>query len=169
MKTLIVTLALVAVAFAFEVEDIPPHMKDRLDRYVTLKKQWAVKWTSMSEEEQKNYEQVLLARLEHLPEIEHRRIHERVQFMPEEHRHKLRDYLRRRFPQETRPEQLENEVEEIDEIVQSLPDAIRERISSVIRVRFQEATAYSMLEETDEVSGSVKVYQILILSDLSGN
>lgn len=145
MKSLIVALALVATACAFSMDEIPAHMRDRLDRYVAMKRQWRDKWMAMNDDEQKSYEQVLLARLDKLPQIELNRIHERVLSMPEEHRMRLREYLRRRFPVEN----TENEdvVEEIDAIVKSLPEMIRNTISNAIHVSFQEATAYLMNEE----------------------
>lgn len=147
MKLLIVALALVAAVSAFNEDDIPAHMKDRLDRYIVLKNEWKLKWHSMTDSERGHYEQVLLGRLDQLPQIYHQRMHDRIQSMPEEHRMKMRDYLRRRFPQEDR-EEFTNEVDEIDSIIKSLPDAIREKLQDLILVKFQEATAYSI----DDVS-----------------
>lgn len=146
MKALVVVLALVAMACAYETEDIPSFMKDRLDRFIELKKQWQTKWTSMSEVEQKHYEQVLLARLENLPQIELARIHDRVEAMPEAKRAKLLAYLRRRFPVEGQ-ETFENEIAEIDTIIAALPEGIRNKINNEIHIRFQEATAYMIDEE----------------------
>lgn len=149
MKLLFVALALVAAASAYSEDDIPAHMKDRLDRYIALKKVWQEKWHAMSEAERLNYENVILARIDQLPQIHHQRIHDRIESMPEEHRVKLLGYLRRRFPQEEGVE-FDNEIEEIDSIVQSLPDKLREKLQDLIRVQFQEATAYSV----DEVSSN---------------
>lgn len=148
MKLLVVALAVIASACAYSVEDIPAHMRERLDRYVTLKKQWEVKWGSMTESEQQHYEQVLIERLEHLPEIERNRNHDRLVSMPRENRQKLRDFLRRRFPKETSAEEFDNEVEEIETIVASLPELIREKVHQTLLVQFQEASAYN-LEEVD--------------------
>lgn len=151
MKLLVVALALVASTCAYSVEDIPAHMRDRLDRYVTLKKQWEAKWSSMTESEQKHYEQVLIERLEHLPQIERQRNHDRLESMPHEHRQKLRDYLRRRFPKENSGEKFEDEVEEIENIIESLPELIREKLEQTLVVQFQEATAYDGEEIDSEL------------------
>lgn len=146
MKTLIVALVLVATACAFDTQDIPSYMKDRLDRFVELKQQWQSKWVAMTEVERKHYEEVLLARLENLPQIELARIHDRVESMPVEKRVKLLAYLRRRFPVEE-SETFQDDTEEIDYIVSKLPEMIRNKINNEIHVRFQEATAYMMNEE----------------------
>lgn len=150
MKFLIVALAFAAMAQAYDVQDIPAHMRDRLDRYIAMKKQWNEKWAAMDDQQQKTYEEVLLGRISNLPEIEHQRIYDRIASMPDDHRHKLRDYLRRRFPQNA-PEEEVDEVEEIDGIIQSLPEILREKITNVISANFQEATAYNV--EDAEVSG----------------
>lgn len=147
MKTLIIALALVASAYAYSIDDIPQYMQDRLDKYVAIKKRWADKWTSMSEAEQKHYEQVLLERLENLPQIELNRMHDRIETMPEEERTKMLDYLRTRFPLNNDKE-YENDVEEIYDIVLAMPEMLRLKINSIISVRFQEATAYGI----DDVS-----------------
>lgn len=144
MRTLVIALAFVASAYAFNVEDIPAHMKDRLDRAIALKKEWQAKWLSMTVEEQNQYEQVLLARIDQLPQIEIQRIHDRIAALPQEHRLKLRDYLRRRFPVEDSEAEYENEIVEMDDIVQSLPEMIRNKISSIIHAQFQEASAYNI-------------------------
>lgn len=145
MKTLFIALALVASAYAYSIDDIPEYMRDRLDKYVAIKKRWADKWTSMSEAEQKHYEQVLLERLENLPQIELNRMHDRIETMPEEERTKMLDYLRTRFPLNN-DKQYENDVEEIYAIVLALPEMLRLKINSIISVRFQEATAYGIEE-----------------------
>jgi len=43
MKILLIALALVAAACAYDIEDIPDHMKDRLDRFIIMKNQWREK------------------------------------------------------------------------------------------------------------------------------
>lgn len=147
MKTLFLALAFVAMAYAFDVNDIPPHMKDRLDHFILLKKQWSDKWLTMSDQERSNYEHIILSRLEHIPEIEHERFHNRIQDMSEETRLKLRDYLRTRFGnQDQNADEFTDEVEEIDVIVQGLPEIVRDKINSLINVRFQQATAYQVEE-----------------------
>lgn len=146
MKTLIIALALVAMAHAYSLDDIPSHMRDRLDRYIALKKQWEQKWTAMDVDEQMRYEHILLDRIDHLPEIEHKRMFARIEAMPEEKRTKLRDYLRTRFPVEGEAV-FDNEVDEIDEIIKNLPETVRDRISNIINAQFQEATAYDAESE----------------------
>lgn len=143
-----VALALVALTCAYEMKDVPDHMKDRLDRYVALKNEWREKWISMTDAEKKNYEQVLLSRLEVIPEIQHIRLHDKIASLPEEHRHKLLDYLRRRFPLE----QEQTEGDEIDGIIKALPDFIRQKIHEAVYVQFQEATAYNLEGEEDELA-----------------
>lgn len=150
MKTLTFALAFVAMVCAYDITDIPPHMIDRLDHYLALKREWFAKWTSMTEQEQKNYEQILISRLEHLPETQHQLILERIQAMPEDHRLKLRDYLVARFQSEnTHRQQFPNEVHQIDAIIMSLPEAIREKVNGAIKVLFQDATAYGIDDELD--------------------
>jgi rubrerythrin len=150
MKLLIVVLAVVASACAYSVDDIPAHVRARLDRFVALKKQWEEKWGSMTESEREHYEEVLVDRLEHLPQIERLRLHDRIEQLPQEHREKLRDYLRRRFPKENSEEKVfEDDVDEIEETMETLPIEIREKIKETLIVRFQEATAYSEDEDFD--------------------
>lgn len=142
MKLFVVVLALVASSYAFEAEDIPSHMKDRLDRFVALKKDWEVKWYAMNEEEQKNYEKVLIARLEQLPKLEMSRVHDRIVALPEEHRASLLDFLRKRFPLANGQVFADN-MQEINYYIMTLPQQIREKISESIPAQFQEATAYN--------------------------
>lgn len=151
MKFLVVALALVAAAYAYDMQDVPEHMKERLDRYIVLKNQWREKWMGMTEAEQKLYEQVLLSRIEHIPEMQHQRLHEKIVSLSEEHRARLLDFLRRRFPIEEQ-EQFGNEIDQIDVIIKTLPEFIRQKINEVIWVQFQEATAYNSDGEAAQVS-----------------
>lgn len=144
-----VAVALVALTCAYEMKDVPDHMKDRLDRYVALKNEWREKWISMTDAEKTNYEQVLLSRLELIPEIQHKRLHDKIASLPEEHRQKLLDYLRRRFPLE----QEQTEGDEIDVMIKALPEFIRQKIHEVVYVQFQEATAYNL---EGEVSSTIE-------------
>lgn len=148
MKTFIIALALVASAYAYSIDDIPDFMRDRLDRYVALKQRWAEKWSKMTEQEQQHYEQALLDRLDHLPEIELNRMHDRIVAMPEEHRVNMLEFLRMRFPSDS-DKTFDDEVEAIFDIVLKMPELLRNKINAAISVRFQEATAYGM----DDVSG----------------
>jgi len=143
-----VAVALVALTCAYEMEDVPDHMKDRLDRYIALKNEWRGKWISMTDAEKKNYEQVLLSRLDLIPENQNKRLHDKIASLPEEHRQKFLDYLRRRFPLE----QQQTEGDEIDVIIKALPEFIRQKIQEVIYVQFQEATAYNLEGEEDELA-----------------
>lgn len=151
MRVLLVALALVAAAWAYDMEDVPAHMKDRLDRYIILKNQWRDKWLGMTEAEQKNYEQVLLSRIEHIPQMQHQRLHDKIASLPEEQRAKMLDYLRRRFPKEEQGE-LKDDTDEIDEIIKALPEYVRQKINEVIWIQFQEATAYNTDGEVAQVS-----------------
>lgn len=150
MKLLIVALALVASACAYSVDEIPAHMRERLDRFIAIKKQWEVKWSSMTESERKHYEAVLIDRLEHLPQIERQRAHDRLEAMPQEHRVKMLEFLRRRFPK-VDSAQFEDEIQEIESIIDSLPELIREKLQHTIVVQFQEATAYNAEEYDSEL------------------
>lgn len=141
MKLLFVVLAIVASACAFE-EEIPAHMKDRLDSLVNLKKNWEEKWLGMSEDEQKNYEQVLISRIEQLPKLEMSRLHDRIVSLPEEHRTGILGFLRKRFPLQS-GEVFADNMQEINYYIMSLPPQIREKISNSIPAQFQEATAYN--------------------------
>ena len=151
MKLLIVVLAVVASACAYSVEDIPAHVRHRLDRYIEIKKKWEVKWSSMSEDEKAHYEEVLIARLDQMPEIEKLRIHDRLESLPQEHRAKLLEYLRRRFPKEENVEEqvFESDVDEIEKVMEVLPELIRQKVKERLIVSFQEATAYDVEEEHD--------------------
>jgi len=102
----------------------------------------------MNEDEKKNYEQVLLSRIEHIPEMQHQRLHNKINSLPEEHRAKLLDYLRRRFPKEE--QEVSNDADEIDAIIKALPEFVRQKINDVIWVQFQEATAYMFDGEAAE-------------------
>ena len=156
MKFLVVALALVASACAYDVQDVPEHMKDRLDRYIDIKNQWREKWMGMTEAEQKHYEQVLLARIEHIPEMQHQRLQQKIVSLSEEHRARLLNFLRQRFPIEEQ-EQFGNEIDQIDVIIKALPEFIRQKINEVIWVQFQEATAYNTDGEAAQVS-CIKVF-----------
>lgn len=151
MKLLIVALAVVASACAYSVEDIPAHVRSRLDRYIEIKKKWEVKWSSMNEGEKSHYEEVLIARLDQMPEIEKLRIHDRLESLPQEHRAKLLEYLRRRFPKEENSEEevFESDVDEIEKVMEVLPELIRQKVKERLIVSFQEATAYNAEEEHD--------------------
>lgn len=156
-----VALAFVAMACAFDMEDVPDHMKDRLDSYITLKNQWRDKWLSMTDSERRSYEQVLLSRIEHIPQMQHQRLHNKIASMSEEHREKLLDYLRRRFPKEEQ-EDLGSEVDEIDVIIKALPEFIRQKINELIWVQYQEATAYTSDGEAAQVRLLIKLQNMFI-------
>lgn len=143
MKTiLIVALALFASAYAYEVDDIPEFMRERLDKYVTLKQQWETKWLAMSEDERTNFQTVLFSRLSAIPESVKARIHTRIEGMELEDRVKLRNYLYQRFPEMEVAAETSNEVDEIDVIIEQLPQMIREKISDFIAIRFAPSAAY---------------------------
>lgn len=140
---LIIALALVAVACAYDVDDIPEFMRERLDKYVELQETWQQKWLVMSQEEREHFERVIYDRLSHIPENVKRRIHERIADMDPEDRVKLRDYLYQRFPElKVLVVATEDDVEEIDSIIENLPQVLREKISDFIAIRFAPATAY---------------------------
>jgi hypothetical protein len=142
MKTLvIISLALLVGALAYEVDDIPEFMRERLDRFVALRRKWELKWLAMSPEERELYEKMILDRLEHVPETIRRRIHEKFEEMPETDRVKLRSYLYQRFPELEAPSDV-SESEELDYIIDQLPEMVREKISDFISMRFQAASAY---------------------------
>lgn len=142
MKVLLVASALFAAACAYDMKDVPDHMKDRLDRFITLKNDWREKWIGMSEFERKNYEQVLLTRLEHIPEMQHQRLHDKIESLPEEQRANLLGYFRSQLNMQQ--EQVGSNGDEIDVIIKALPDFIRQKLNEVIWIQFQEATAYNM-------------------------
>lgn len=143
MKHFIIFLAFVAAACTYNIEEIPDHMRDRLDRFVALKKQWETKWSSMTETERQLYEQILLNRLQNLPQLTRERTHERLLSMPQEHLTKLRDYLRRRFPSE-KSQVFASDVEEIESFINALPEMIREKLSETLFAHPHEATAYTI-------------------------
>jgi hypothetical protein len=139
---LIVALALVASTYAYEVEDIPDYMRERLDRYIELKRNWEQKWIDMSQQERDIYERAIYERLSTIPDSLKSRIHSRIEGMEQEDRIKLRDYLYRRFPEIEKNEDAQNDVEEIDTIIEQLPQLIREKISDFVSIRFAPAAAY---------------------------
>ncbi|KAG5676288.1 hypothetical protein PVAND_006136 [Polypedilum vanderplanki] len=150
MKTLaIITLALIAVTCAYEVDDIPEYMRERLDKYVELKKNWERKWLLMTEDERNFYEKQIYARLEHIPESVKQRIHQRISEMPVEDRIKLREYLYKRFPELEATVASSNEADEIKAIIDQLPEMIREKISDFISIRYAPAAAYQNIDDTD--------------------
>jgi hypothetical protein len=148
MKVIFVALTLVVMGHAFNYEEIPPHMKDRLDRIIVLKQQWEQKWNSMSEQERTQYETALLARMEKLPEVYFSRIHARIAELSDEHRIKLLSFLRARFPKEDPEQTFANELEEIDSIFTSLPQMPHEKLMRAFDKVFQQARAYSV--DTDD-------------------
>lgn len=148
MKVLVIVLALVAMACAYDVEDISQHMKERLDRFVEMKQRWEVKWLTMTPEEQQFYGQVLLERIEELPKVEIQRLRNRIEALPEEKRLKLAQLLARRFEMKDLVK-YENEIDAIDGMVQALPEYARERIRDVIRTGFQEATAFAANDDEE--------------------
>jgi hypothetical protein len=162
MKTvLIVTLALVAAAYAYEVEDIPEYMVERLDKYIELKNNWERKWLQMNEDERSFYEKQIYTRLEHVPESVKQRIHQRVSDMPADDRLKLRDYLYKRFPELEQTIEASNESDEINAIIDQLPDLVRDKISDFIAIRFAPAAAYQNIVRERE-SFSMKIFAIVI-------
>lgn len=143
MKSLIIiSLALVAMVYAYEVEDIPDFMRERLDKYVALKQQWEQKWIEMTPEERNIYEKMIYARIEHIPDHVRERIHERISTMSVEDRTKLRNYLYQRFPELEAAVEAQSELDEFDVIIEQLPQMIREKISDFIAIRFAPAAAY---------------------------
>jgi hypothetical protein len=142
MKVIIVALTVVVMCHAFDFEEIPPHMKDRLDRIIAIKKQWREKWFSMTEAEKSQYEEVLLARMENLPNIYLTRIHDRIAELSDEHREKLVAFLRRRFPKQDPEQTFASDMEEIDSIFLSLPELMREKLAAKINSQFQEPAPY---------------------------
>ena len=140
---LIIALALVASACAYDVEDIPEFMRERLDKYVELQEKWKLKWLDMNQEERETFERVIYDRLSHIPDNVKLRIHGRIAGMDPEDRIKLRDYLYQRFPElKVLVVAKEDDVDEIDAIIENLPQVLREKISDFIAIRFAPATAY---------------------------
>lgn len=138
---LIIALALFVTAYTYEVDDIPEFMRERLDKFVELRKKWEQKWLEMTPEEREFFEKMLYARLSHIPDSVKLRIHEKIEGMEAEDRTKLKNYLLQRFT-ELKPVEAENEVEELDGIIEQLPELIREKISDFIAIRFAPAAAY---------------------------
>lgn len=142
MKTfLIIALALVAAAYAYEVDDIPEFMRERLDKFVELRKKWEQKWLEMTPEERDFFEKMIYSRLSHIPDSVKSRIHTKIEGMESEDRSKLKNYLYQRFT-ELKQVEADNEVEELDGIIEQLPELIREKISDFIAIRFAPAAAY---------------------------
>jgi hypothetical protein len=139
---LIVALALVVSTYAYDVEDIPEFMRERLDRFIELKRNWEQKWIAMSQQERDIYERAIYERLSTIPDSVKLRIHSRIEGMEQEDRIKLRDYLYQRFPELEKTEDANNEVDEIDVIIEQLPQLIREKISDFVSIRFAPAAAY---------------------------
>ncbi|XP_070504077.1 uncharacterized protein [Chironomus tepperi] len=147
---LIIALALVASASAYDVDDIPEFMRERLDKYVQLQETWKQKWLSMNQEERETFERVIYDRLSHIPDSVKLRIHSRIASMDEGDRIKLRDYLYQRFPElKVLVTSQENDVDEIDAIIENLPQVLREKISDFIAIRFAPATAYENVDDAD--------------------
>lgn len=144
MKAIIlITLALVAAASAIRSNELPEHVKERLDRYVEFKKTWDAKWNEMTDQERSHVEHVFLTRTAHLDEEVRQQNRDRVNAMTEEDREKLREYIRSRFPDAPRSNSARNLLDgDLDEEIQSLPDMIRERIRDLIRDQFQRAVPY---------------------------
>lgn len=143
MKTfIIIGLALIAAVCAYEVEDIPTFMKERLDKYVQLTQEWEAKWRSMTKEDQEFFEKMIYDRLSHIPDSVKSRIHSRISEMESEDREKLRDYLLERFPEIKESLVAEDIVEQMNEIIEKLPIVLREKISDFISIRFAPAKAY---------------------------
>ena len=142
-SALIIALALAAFACAYEVDDIPEFMRERLDKYVELQNKWKQKWFTMTPEEREHYERVIYDRLSSIPENVKLRIHSRIAAMDPEDRIKLRDYLYLRFPElQVLVVAKENEADEINAIIENLPQVLREKISDFIAIRFAPAAAY---------------------------
>lgn len=157
MKVLVIVLALVAMACAYDVEDISPVMRDRLDRFVDMTQRWHSKWTTMTLGEQQHYEQVLLARLEELPKVEIQRLRHRIEALSPEKRLQLVQFLARRFQIEN-IDKYDNEIDAINGIVQALPEYARERIRDMIRTGFQEASAFAASDDEEgEVCGTLRL------------
>ena len=137
----ILALALFATAYAYEIEDIPGFMRERLDKFVELRRNWEQKWMEMSTDEREYYEQMIYARLSHIPESVKNRISSRIEGMEAEDRTKLKNYLYQRFD-DLEHIQAENDVEELNNMIEQLPEMIREKISDFITIRFAPAAAY---------------------------
>jgi hypothetical protein len=142
MKILVIVSLALAAACAYEVEDIPEYMLERLDKYIALKNNWERKWLLMNEDERSFYEQQIYARLEHIPESVKERIYRRVSDLPTEDRVALRDYLYVRFPELETAVASSNEADEIYAIIDKLPEMVREKISDFIAIRYAPAAAY---------------------------
>lgn len=142
---LIVALALFAAAYAYDVDDIPEFMRERLDKMIEMRKKWESKWLEMTPEERDFYEKMLYSRLSHIPDSVKSRIHERIDGMETEDRTKLKNYLYQRFS-ELKAVEADNEVEELDGIIEQLPELIREKISDFIAIRFAPAAAYQSVK-----------------------
>jgi uncharacterized ferritin-like protein (DUF455 family) len=149
------------VVASFNVEDIPLEMRERLDRYILLRRAFFEKWMSMSLEERLKFARVFNERLQEFPQIDLKRIHDLVEKkLSEDQQHKLRKYLEMRFlsvsqndltrTSEESKEETTNvsDLEMIDLILKDIPRAVRDRIHISLNRNFEEATAYNA-----EVSG----------------
>lgn len=149
----------------FSVQDLPQQMRERLDRFIEIKQKWADMWMSMSDEMKAHYEKVLLVRMDKLTEIQLIRIHEIVERIPAEYRHKLLGYMRQRFPAESGASgnHFDSELDEIDAIVSRLPKEVRDQIHSSLNiVRFEEAAAYAVKEVNVSELEMLKFYSLNI-------
>lgn len=161
--SLVVLAALLAVVVncEFSIQDLPQQMLERLDRFIEIKQKWADMWMTMSDEMKVHYEKLLLARMDKLSEIQLIRIHEIVERIPAEYRHKLLEYMRQRFPAESGAsvDHFDSELDEIDAIVSRLPKEVRDQIHSSLNiVRFEEAAAYAVKEVNVSELEMIKFY-----------
>lgn len=82
--------------------------------------------------------------MDKIPDINLIQLHEIVERMPEEYRHKFLIYLRQKFPTESSVQHFDNEVDQIGLIMGQLPIKIRDQIHSSLHIRFEEAEAYNI-------------------------
>lgn len=144
MRNLLAIFALAGVVCAFSIQDVPQHMRELLDRYIEVQRSFDGLWSTFTEDERQLYQQMLLSRMDKIPDINLIQLHEIVERMPEEYRHKFLIYLRQKFPTESSVQHFDNEVDQIGLIMGQLPIKIRDQIHSSLHIRFEEAEAYNI-------------------------
>lgn len=139
MRQFLVFLALVVVACcAFDIQDVPQHMRERVNRYVEIQRNFKEMWSTMSEDAKVRYEDMLLGRQDKIPQIHQIRLHEIVEKIPEDYQHRLLLYLKQSFLSESGVGNFDSELDEIVSIIAGLPSAVRDQIHSSLRHRFEE-------------------------------
>lgn len=128
-------------------------MREKLEKYIEIKRKWEQMWSSMSDEMRTFYENFLIDRMDKVPKIQLIQIHEIVEKMPVEYQHELLVYLKQKFTKGTgvKGERFENELDEIDSIISQLPKVVRDQIHESLHARFAETAVYN-IPNSPEVS-----------------